>query len=162
MVGAQQTAGLPAGRVIRGDGSIGLASWKKRLNQAHQPLRYIYKVEGHIEQFAHLARVNPFVVQVHGRKRSTLADKDDAEEVDGQKWAEGEKTIVDEQDKGAILRVCEFCEFAIFEISRFRFLDISTFRHFEISISRHSIFRFLSHCFYPIMNYELCIMNCAL
>ena len=95
MVGAQQTARLPAGMVIRGGGSIGLASWKKRLNQAHQPLRYIYKVEGHIEQFAHLAGVNPFVVQVHGRKRSTLADKDDAEEVDGQKWAEGEKTIVD-------------------------------------------------------------------
>ena len=95
MVGAQQTARLPAGRVIRGGGSAGLASWKKRLNQAHQPLRYIYKVEGHIEQFAHLAGVNPFVVQVHGRKRSTLADKDDAEEVDGQKWAEGEKTIVD-------------------------------------------------------------------
>lgn len=68
---------------------------RARLHQPEEPFYNIYKVEGNPEQFAHLAAVDAFVVQVFGREALSPTNKDEAEEIDGSEATEGQKVIPD-------------------------------------------------------------------
>lgn len=80
------------GFALETDVAVGVAF----AEQPPYPLQYVENIERHIPQLAHLRGVDQFVVQVSARHLRRLAlDKKHAEQVDGEKSAEGYEAVVD-------------------------------------------------------------------
>ena len=80
------------GFALETDVAVGVAF----AEQPPYPLQYVENIERHTPQLAHLRGVDQFVVQVSACHLRRLAlDKKHAEQVDGEKSAEGYEAVVD-------------------------------------------------------------------